>query len=68
MIKQSFIALGILCSISVSAQDDLINKVIKNASVNSKFEFEDVINLERTSVKSQGSAGTCWSYSGNLMA
>lgn len=65
MIKQSFIALGILCSISVAAQDDLINKVIKNASLNSKFEFEEIINLERTSVKSQGSAGTCWSYSGN---
>ncbi len=65
MIKQSFIALGIICSISAFAQDDLINKVIKNASLNSKFEFEEIINLERTSVKSQGSAGTCWSYSGN---
>jgi len=39
--------------------------VIGNASVNSKFEFKEVINVENTSVKSQGSAGTCWSYSGN---
>ena len=65
MNKQSFIAVGFLFSIAVFAQDDLINKVIKNASLNSKFEFEEIINLERTSVKTQGSAGTCWSYSGN---
>jgi len=49
----------------MTAQDELIKKVIGNASVNSKFEFKEVINLETTSVKTQGSAGTCWSYSGN---
>lgn len=65
MIKNCLIAFGVFCSFSVFAQDELINKVIKNASVNSKFEFQDMINLEGTSVKSQGSAGTCWSYSGN---
>ena len=42
MIKQSFIAVGFLFSITVFAQDDLINKVIKNASLNSKFEFEEI--------------------------
>ncbi len=49
------------------AQDDLINKVKSNQSANSKdhFTFTDVINLENTSVKDQGSSGTCWSYSGN---
>jgi bleomycin hydrolase len=47
------------------AQDELIKKVINNASTNSKFEFKEIINVENTSVKSQGSAGTCWSYSGN---
>ena len=65
MIKKSLIFVGILCSLSMTAQDELIKKVIGNASVNSKFEFKEVINLETTSVKTQGSAGTCWSYSGN---
>ncbi|WP_309641518.1 C1 family peptidase [Flavobacterium sp.] len=65
MIKKSFVFLGILCSLSLFAQDELIKKVIGNASVNSKFEFKEVINVENTSIKSQGSAGTCWSYSGN---
>lgn len=53
------------CSLSVFAQDDLIKKVINNASLSSKFDFKEVIDLEATSVKNQGSAGTCWSYSGN---
>lgn len=65
MIRKSLIFLGILCSLSMTAQDELIKKVIGNASLNSKFEFKEVINLESTSVKAQGSAGTCWSYSGN---
>lgn len=65
MIKKSLIFVGILCSLSMTAQDELIKKVIGNASANSKFEFKEVINLETTSVKAQGSAGTCWSYSGN---
>lgn len=52
---------------SAVAQDDLINKVKANQSANSKesFTFTDVINLENTSIKDQGSSGTCWSYSGN---
>ena len=65
MIKKSFLFAGILCSISLFAQDELIKKVIGNSSLNSKFEFKEIINIENTSVKSQGSAGTCWSYSGN---
>ncbi|NHM07368.1 aminopeptidase [Flavobacterium sp. CYK-4] len=65
MIKKSLVFSGILCSMSLFAQDELIKKVINNASLNSKFEFHEVINIENTSVKSQGSAGTCWSYSGN---
>lgn len=50
-----------------TAQDDLMNKVKANQSANSKesFQFTDVINLENTSVKDQGSSGTCWSYSAN---
>jgi len=63
--KKTLLSIAILCSINIFAQDDLIKKVINNASINSKFIFTDVINLETTSVKNQGSAGTCWSYSGN---
>ncbi len=49
------------------AQDYLINSVKGNQSANSKesFTFKDVINIERTPVKNQGSSGTCWSYSAN---
>ena len=59
--------IALLSGSQVMAQDDLINKVKSNQSANSKdhFTFTDVINLENTSVKDQGSSGTCWSYSGN---
>lgn len=52
---------------NASAQDYLINSVKGNQSANSKesFTFKDVINIERTPVKNQGSSGTCWSYSAN---
>ena len=63
--RKSVLVIGMLCSLSLFAQDELIKKVINNASISSKFVFTDVINLENTSIKNQGSAGTCWSYSGN---
>lgn len=63
--RKSLLVAGLFCSMSLFAQDDLIKKVINNASLNSKYVFSDNKNLETTSVKSQGSAGTCWSYSGN---
>lgn len=63
--KKRLLVAGLFCSMSLFAQDDLIKKVINNASLNSKYVFSDVKNLETTSVKNQGSAGTCWSYSGN---
>lgn len=65
MIKKSLLLSAMLCSAGIFAQDDLIKKVINNASISSKFHFTEVIDLEDTSVKNQGSAGTCWSYSGN---
>jgi bleomycin hydrolase len=63
--KKGLAFVAILCSLQGFAQDDLIKKVINNASSNSKFVFTDMIDLEDTPVKNQGSAGTCWSYSGN---
>jgi bleomycin hydrolase len=49
------------------AQDILVNSLKLNASDKSKenFKFTEQINLGTTSVKLQGSSGTCWSYSTN---
>jgi bleomycin hydrolase len=60
------LALAPICSVGL-AQDNLVNSLNANKSDASKdkFNFTTVINLERTSVKNQGSSGTCWSYSGN---
>ncbi|MDQ1152438.1 MULTISPECIES: C1 family peptidase [Sphingobacterium] len=54
-------------SFQVQAQDNLINALKANQNDNSKsgFTFTEVINLGNTSIKNQGSSGTCWSYSGN---
>lgn len=65
MIRKSLLLGTMLCSLSMFAQDDLIKKVINNASISSKFVFNEVVDVEDTPVKNQGSAGTCWSYSGN---
>lgn len=50
-----------------TAQDNLVNALKDNKSEKSKesFQFTDVINIEKTNVKNQGSSGTCWSYSTN---
>ncbi|MGJ1533390.1 aminopeptidase C [Sphingobacterium multivorum] len=56
-------------SFQVQAQDNLINALKANQNDNSKsgFTFTEVINLGNTSIKNQGSSGTCWSYSGNSL-
>jgi bleomycin hydrolase len=49
------------------AQDYLVNSLKNNQSANSAgtFQFTEVVNIENTPIKSQGSSGTCWSYSAN---
>ncbi|MFA6150497.1 MAG: C1 family peptidase [Chitinophagaceae bacterium] len=66
MKKMLFIASAML-PVFAFAQDDLVKKLEKNSSDSSKakFVFTKGIDLERTSVKAQGSSGTCWSYSTN---
>ena len=54
-----------LVGLQVSAQDNLIEKLKNNKTENAKFVFTDVVDAEATSVKNQGSSGTCWSYSTN---
>ena len=66
--KSIVLAASILAaSFQVQAQDNLINALKANQNDNSKsgFTFTEVINLGNTSIKNQGSSGTCWSYSGN---
>ncbi|MFZ4863762.1 aminopeptidase C [Sphingobacterium sp. Mn56C] len=66
--KSLFIAAALMATSATSfAQDNLINALKNNVSDKSKdgFVFTQVINLGNTSIKDQGSSGTCWSYSGN---
>jgi bleomycin hydrolase len=47
------------------AQDNLVNSLKNNASENPDFKFTIIKEIGNTTVKDQGSSGTCWSYSGN---
>jgi bleomycin hydrolase len=67
-IKQLFVAATLVVGThAMTAQDGLVNSLKVNASAKSaeSFKFTDVINLANTSIKNQGSSGTCWSYSTN---
>jgi bleomycin hydrolase len=65
--KKVFVFLFAAMPILAVAQDDLVKKLETNKSDSSKkkFQFKHMIDLENTSVKNQGSSGTCWSYSTN---
>lgn len=56
-----------MAAFTLKAQDNLVNSLKTNQTTNSKqaFNFTTIINLANTSVKNQGSSGTCWSYSTN---
>ena len=62
-----YLFLILFFSVTLFAQDGLVNSLKANASEKSKenFKFTDVINLANTPVKAQGSSGTCWSYATN---
>ena len=66
-IKSIVLSSFLVAALTANAQDVLVNSLKVNASAKSKelFQFTDVINLENTAVKNQGSSGTCWSYSAN---
>lgn len=66
--KPFVLSAAILLTANISfSQDNLVNSLKSNQSDSSKegFKFTDIINLETTSIKNQGSSGTCWSYSTN---
>jgi len=52
---------------TLKAQDNLVSSLKYNVSPNSLagFHFTTIIDLANTSIKNQGSSGTCWSYSTN---
>lgn len=54
-----------LPAFTLHAQDNLVNSLKNNKSDSSKqsYHFTTIIDLANTSIKNQGSSGTCWSYS-----
>ncbi|AQX07424.1 aminopeptidase [Elizabethkingia ursingii] len=66
MKKRNMFLLTMLTAGSMAfAQDNLVNSLKNNQSENPDFKFTVVKELGNTSIKNQGSSGTCWSYSGN---
>jgi len=67
IIKNIALSAAIFISSVAFAQDNLINSLTQNQSLQSKeaFQFTELINLTNTPIKNQGSSGTCWSYATN---
>lgn len=65
MNKVKFSLIAISFGASLFAQDNLVNSLKNNHSENPDFKFTIIKENGATSVKDQGSSGTCWSYSGN---
>ncbi len=69
MLRNVFFSVALFVGIASPAlgQDNLVNALKDNKSAHSKdsFKFTELINIEKTPVKNQGSSGTCWSYSTN---
>lgn len=65
--KKMLLLSAMILPMFTNAQDDLVKKLEgnKSDSAKKKFVFKDIINIEKTGVKNQGSSGTCWSYSTN---
>lgn len=59
--------MGLCAPALLFAQDNLVKSLDKNSSdsAKAKFKFTEVLQLTNTSIKNQGSSGTCWSYSTN---
>ena len=65
MNKVKFSLTALSFGASLFAQDNLVNSLKNNHSENPDFKFTIIKENGATSVKDQGSSGTCWSYSGN---
>jgi bleomycin hydrolase len=64
-IRSSVIVAFLSLSLFSFSQDNLISSLKNNKSDSANFKFTVIKEIGNTSVKNQGSSGTCWSYSGN---
>ncbi len=55
----------VFSTLLVNAQDDLIQKIKDNKSEKVEIVFTPICQISSTSIKDQGSSGTCWCYSTN---